>query len=231
MPNALANLDRARRMLAEASTLKDVKKIRNIAEAARTYAKAAHLGREAQLKAAEVAVLAAYKAGAILKELPRAKPKAKGGRVKDSEYWRTLKETNTPYRTAQRWQAMTAVTEDSLERYFAFARKTKSGEISVAGLLRSLNQYLRKTKPGRRTSPFTHHINIPLKEDEYQLICAWASKSFAAGEFLAPEQRFIRECLSEFFKETGMAGPLEDTGVIRERLTAWLAREQVAVSE
>jgi hypothetical protein len=229
MTNTLVKLDRVRRELAEASTLKDVKKIRDVAEAARTYAKAAHLGREAQFKAAELALLAAYKAGTILKQLPRAKPKAKGGRVKDSDYWRTLHETNTPYRTAQRWQAIAAVTEESLGRYFAYARKKESGEISVAGLLRALNKHLsRKT---RRTSPFTRHISIPLKEPEYQLICDWASKSFAAGEFLAPEQRFIRECLSEFFRETGMALPLEETGAIRDRLAAWLAREPVAVSE
>ncbi len=65
--NALANLDRARSMLAEARTLGEVKKIRDMAEAARTYAKGAHLGRDAQYHAPEIALLAAHKAGAILK--------------------------------------------------------------------------------------------------------------------------------------------------------------------
>src|SRR5258706_15771740 len=100
--NALANLDRARTMLAKARTLVEVKKIHDVAEAARTYAKAAHLGRDVQQRAAEVALMAAHKAGAILKKLPRAKPKAKGGREPDSDYDRTLKETKTPARTAPR---------------------------------------------------------------------------------------------------------------------------------
>lgn len=58
-PTQLAQLDRARQMLAESRTLSDVKKIRDIAEAAKVYAKAAHLGRESQNYAAEIALLAA----------------------------------------------------------------------------------------------------------------------------------------------------------------------------
>ena len=62
-PNALASLDRARVALMEARTLPEVKKIRDIAEAARVYAKAAHLGRESQNYAAEIALLASHKRG------------------------------------------------------------------------------------------------------------------------------------------------------------------------
>src|ERR1700731_1169442 len=62
VPTALGNLDRARLALMEARTLPDVKKIRDIAEAARVYAKAAHLSRESQNYAAEIALLASRKA-------------------------------------------------------------------------------------------------------------------------------------------------------------------------
>jgi len=54
MTNALAKLDRATQMLAEAKSLDEVKHIMDIAEAARTYARAAKLGLEAQNHAAEV---------------------------------------------------------------------------------------------------------------------------------------------------------------------------------
>ncbi len=137
MTKALAKFEHARRELAEARTLKDVKKIRDAAEAVKTYVKAARAGRESQLYAAEISLLASHKAGGILKELPRAKPKAKGGRVRDSEYERTLKELEVPYRTAQHWQKLARIPEDRVKRYIDWVRKTETAEITVAGLLRT----------------------------------------------------------------------------------------------
>ena len=52
--DALARLDGATRALAEAKTLEEVTQIRDIAEAARTYARAAKLGLEAQNHATEI---------------------------------------------------------------------------------------------------------------------------------------------------------------------------------
>ena len=52
--NALVKLDKARSALAESRTLSEVKKIRDVAEAAKTYAKAAHLSRDSQNYAAEI---------------------------------------------------------------------------------------------------------------------------------------------------------------------------------
>src|SRR5690348_444862 len=106
---SLAKLDQARQMLAEARTLEDVKHVHDLAEAARTYAKAAHLGRESQQYAAEIALLASRKAGSILSQLE----KSKGGDGRHhppdtvaagSEYAKALEETATPERTARRWQ-------------------------------------------------------------------------------------------------------------------------------
>jgi hypothetical protein len=52
--NTLANLDRVRIALAKARTLPEIVKIRNLAEAARTYAKAAHMSKESLDYAAEL---------------------------------------------------------------------------------------------------------------------------------------------------------------------------------
>ena len=60
---ALAKLTRASKMLAEAKTLDDVLKIKDLAQAAETYARAAKLGLEAQNNAAEVTLRAERKAG------------------------------------------------------------------------------------------------------------------------------------------------------------------------
>ena len=64
--NALATLDRARLMLAEARTLPDLKKIRDIAEAAKAYARAEKMGIEAQNYAGEIVVEATRRMGELL---------------------------------------------------------------------------------------------------------------------------------------------------------------------
>lgn len=111
--NPLARLDKARQMLAECRTLEDVKQIKGLAEGAKVYAKAAHLGRESQNHAAEITLFAARKAGEILKEL-RKTPKQSAARAAgDSEYRKALKETQTPERTAQVWQHLAESTRIS----------------------------------------------------------------------------------------------------------------------
>ena len=96
MTNPLAKLDKATHLLAEAKTLDEIKNIMDVAEAARTYARAAKLGLEAYNHAAEVKVRAERKAGEFLKRLERGKPKPYS-KVENgsSEYSDVLKE-NAP---------------------------------------------------------------------------------------------------------------------------------------
>ena len=63
VPPALATLEKARVLLSEARTLPEVKKIRDLAEAAKVYTRAAHLGRESQNYAAEISLLAFSQGG------------------------------------------------------------------------------------------------------------------------------------------------------------------------
>jgi hypothetical protein len=80
--NALANLDRTRIRLTKAKTaadLPDVLKIQNVAQAAQKYAKDAHLKHDDQCLAAEIALLAAHKAGTILKSCNGRNPRPKAG--------------------------------------------------------------------------------------------------------------------------------------------------------
>jgi hypothetical protein len=146
----LAMLDRARQMLAESRTLSEVKKIRDIAEAARTYAKAAHLGRESQNYAAEIALEASRRAGEILKQLERKpgertdKPAASvaGG----SEYARTLLDTQTPERTAQHWQTLADIPEETFTDYIQQSKDLKT-EITQAGLLKVAQRAASRERP------------------------------------------------------------------------------------
>ncbi|HEX2714594.1 MAG TPA: hypothetical protein VHM88_20570 [Candidatus Acidoferrales bacterium] len=127
-------------------------KVRDIAEAARTYAKAAHLSREAQNHAAEIALLAARKAGEILSKLEKSKGGAGTHEDKKvtaasiagvSEYTQALKDTDTPERTAQYWQRLADVPQTVVDQYFTDCKEgvSEGPEITAAGLLRRNEVY------------------------------------------------------------------------------------------
>ena len=107
MTNPLAKLDKATHMLAEAKTLDEIKNIMDVAEAARTYARAAKLGLQAYNHAAESKVRAERKAGEFLKRLER-KPEGRPSKLFHngivSEYSDVLKENAIPTTSAYRWQ-------------------------------------------------------------------------------------------------------------------------------
>lgn len=142
--NALAKLDKATQMLAEAKTLDEVKGIMDIAEAARTYARAAKLGLEAQNHAAEVKIRAERKAGDLLLNLERS-PISKGGDTKSaiqagmpiSEYKEVLDSEEIPNTTAHRWQEIAKIPAQKFEQHIAEVQEIH-GELTTSGLLREV---------------------------------------------------------------------------------------------
>ena len=133
MTNPLAKLDRATNMLAEAKTLDEIKNIMDVAEAARTYARAAKLGLEAYNHAAEVKVRAERKAGEFLKRLERKQ----GQRVdklnsnvelSSSEYSDVLKEYAIPTTSAHRWQQLADMPELVFEKHLNCVPQTVRAE-------------------------------------------------------------------------------------------------------
>lgn len=139
---ALAKLGGATRALAEAKTLGEVAQIRDIAEAARTYARAAKLGLEAQNHATEIKLRAERKAGELLSELD----KGQGGRPLQtpdsvsavSEYRCTIEAAEVTERMAQRWQEVSKIPESMFEKYIDVTQKHQE-ELSTAGVLRYNN--------------------------------------------------------------------------------------------
>lgn len=145
--NALAKLSMATQALAEAKTLDEVKHIRDLALAAQVYAKAAHLGLEAQNHAAEIKLRAERKAGEMLAQLERGTSGKYGlleGRaashvplVNHTEYAAVLEETNTSRFDANRWQQIATLPEPVFEQHIAetiSARRelTASGALQLA---------------------------------------------------------------------------------------------------
>ena len=130
-------LDGATRALAEARTLEEVTHIRDIAEAARTYARAAKLGLEAQNHATEIKLRAERKAGELLGELER-KPGERVDKLPDkmsagSEYRQAIEAVEVEERTAQRWQEVAKIPEPIFEEHIAEVKESKE-ELSTAGL-------------------------------------------------------------------------------------------------
>jgi len=143
MTNALAKLDKATQMLAEAKNLDEVKYIIDIAEAARTYARAAKLGLEAANNAAEIKLRAERKAGELLLQLERA-PLSKGGDAKSanqagvpiSEYREVLDDQQIPNTTALRWQQSAQIPEKTFEQHIAQV-KDAGIELTSSGLVKA----------------------------------------------------------------------------------------------
>ncbi len=140
MTDALARRDKATQMLAEAKSLDEVKNIIDIAEAARTYARAAKLGLDAQNHAAEIKIRAERKAGELLLNLER-KPgertdKPHSNLVQGSEYREVLDSEEIPNTTAHRWQQAAQIPEKAFEQHVAQV-KDAGLELTTSGLLKS----------------------------------------------------------------------------------------------
>jgi N6-adenosine-specific RNA methylase IME4 len=146
--DALAKLDRAAQMLAEAKDLDDVKYIMDIAEAARTYARAARLGLDAQNHAAEICLTAKRKAGEFLAQLesrPVGRPdkfSTRGEFPKEE----AIKDAGITPQDAARWQQMASVPEPVFQE---FVNETKAAgkELTQAGALRLTRELNKENAP------------------------------------------------------------------------------------
>lgn len=167
--DALAKLSAATYALAEAKTLDEVKHIIDIAEAARTYARAAKLGLEAANHAAEVKLRAERKAGELLQQLERGH----GNRftVEDSsleystngsEYRTVLTDSDIAQTTAHRWQTVAQVPDEVFEEHVAEV-KQEQRELTSAGLLRlasEIKQAAEAVAPPPAEKPSTATISV-----------------------------------------------------------------------
>lgn len=129
----LAVLSQASQLLAEATTIDEVKFVRDKAEVVRSYIQAARMGLEAQNEAAEMRLRAERKAGAMLGSL-----KLHGGnhRSKSPRVTLKLEALGISRNQSVRWQRLAAISEAEFAKYLA-AAKRDAQEITSSGLLRS----------------------------------------------------------------------------------------------
>ena len=125
----------ARRALAEAASIDDVKVVMGRAEVARVLAKKAHLGRAAQNEAAEIAVRAQRLAGQMIREGQDAGEIAGLGKQNKDTTMVSLSDLDVTANQSSRWQQIASVPEDDFEDYFNTA-KEDGVEITAAGARR-----------------------------------------------------------------------------------------------
>lgn len=188
--------------LAETSDFKEIKALRDKAEAARKYAQSAALSLKIQNRAAELKLLAERRAGELLEELV-----AHGGNRRSSSHDENLKlsDLGIDHNQSSRWRREAAVPEPVFEQYIAAANKLGQ-DITAQGLLRlqraiaspQANAQTPQTgvrdRPGKGggphgAKPFAHQPAVSARGDAED----------SAGEIHA-EMRNHRQLLEEILK-------------------------------
>jgi len=138
LANELIMLSEVHRALAKATTVKEVKAIRDKAEIARKYAQCAMKGLETQNLCAEIKLRAERKAGELLADLHlRPGRRHKDKRLHDATI---LKDLGVSKIQSYRWQKEAQVPEEVFQRYLAVMRE-KRKEVTAQGLLRLAQEY------------------------------------------------------------------------------------------
>ena len=135
----LVKLSVARRAVAEAKSVDELKDIRNRAEAIRYAAIQAGMGLDIINDAAEIKLRAERKAGGLLGEMGKAKGTrgqlAGGSRLRPLETEPTLSELGVSKSESSRWQAIATVPQEMFEQQIENI-KVASERLTTAGMVR-----------------------------------------------------------------------------------------------
>jgi len=143
--HALVRLAEARRLLAEAKTLDEIKDIRNTAQTLANHFKIAKLGLEAQNDAAEIKVRAERKMGALLAEMDGLGTHGGDRRSSTSAVLETVGITRNQ---SSRWQKVAWLADERFEELLAGQREAEA-EITTAYFLRAWRRE-KKNQNGKR---------------------------------------------------------------------------------
>lgn len=161
-PAPLRRLDEAVRLLAAARSVDEVKGIRDLAEAARVYAREAQLGLEAQNHAAEIKLRAERRAGELLRAMPRNEGQ-RYGRREPLQPAPTLEELGLSRSQSHRYQAVASIPDRLFEDHLA-ETKERGAEITTAATLRLAADHQRANQPTpmRSSTEFARPARVQL---------------------------------------------------------------------
>lgn len=179
--DAIAHLTRAKADLAAATTIQEVKQIRDKAEALRTYQRQAGLGLEAQNLCAEIKLRAERRAGELLSETPRAERGRPVKTLHAATILPRLKDLGIERTEAHRWQAIASVSETRLERHIA-QTKAANRELTSAGVLAIAKTERKRGKHERtKAMPDTVANLSRLIDDGAKFSCIYADPPWQYG--------------------------------------------------
>ena len=175
MPGFLAKLESIHAALAEAKTLPDVKRIRDLAEAARQFASGAKLGLKMQNECAAIKIRAERKAGEMLAGMEKNKGAACRTRLHDAT---TLNELGIDKTQSHRWQRMAAVAEEQLSTLIESCNSdlkelTSAAVLRIAGLQRAIDPVELGDLEAecRRAEVFLFRVAGKLAEQDIEKFC------------------------------------------------------------
>ena len=143
---ALIQFDRARVALEKASTIDEVKDVRDQAEALRLYYRQTTEGLEMQNQCAAIKLRAERKAGEMLADNPEIQ--RGGSKFRDG----TLEKLGVEKKQSHRWQKVADIPEKEFEDYIEDTIAS-DGELTTAGLLRRPDAALRVSESNEWYTP------------------------------------------------------------------------------
>lgn len=136
--NPLAQWNKAKAEIERATSIDEIKSIRDKAEALRLYAKQAGESHEVQNRIAEIKVRAERKGGELLAAMAEnGGRQSQGGDRKSKSHDATLKLADLGISRTQshRWQRIAAVPEDQFEDYIERHRASETAELTSKAIL------------------------------------------------------------------------------------------------
>lgn len=159
-PRQLLLVSQAKKALAEAKSIAEIKEIRDKAAAMKKYLLLRDDSREAQNAAAEIKLLAERRAGEFLRETPRAPfPAIAGGHKQPAEL--TLSELGVKKDQSRKWQAIASIPEPAFTEHIE-ATKTAGKEITTGAVMKMAQEIkLEERREAKRADLLTRSKDAP----------------------------------------------------------------------
>ena len=158
---ALIRYDAARKAIAAAHRVDEAKKIRDKAEAVRTYAKLAG-DLDMQNMAAEIRIRAERRAGQLLSDMEKnpgtrgeGRPRKDGTKIRRSvrptAYPPTLDEIGISKDQSSKWQRLALLVDESTFEKALVQARERNGELTNSALLREIREIVTPYRSADRT--------------------------------------------------------------------------------